>query len=83
VCRMRYCSDPERIICGTCATMVEDWADINITNIIQGYTLEMILCTDCLYMLSLLLDVDLEENPEGLFQLTEFGKIEHLRRDNN
>ena len=81
--RMQDSGATKRIICACCGDTVGEWAAVSITNIIQGTGLDLDVCTECLDIMSVLLDTDLREEPEGLFQVTPFGKIEQYKQDNN
>lgn len=81
--RMPNVGDTQRIICNNCSEPAEEWADLNITNIISDIALDMRMCLPCLDIASLVLDIDLENEPVGLFRVSEFGQIEPIVRDNN
>ncbi len=73
----------EQIICACCADVVDEWAAVSLTNVIQGTGLEICVCPGCLDIMSVVLDTDLREHSEGMIQVSPFGKIERYKQDNN
>ncbi len=81
--RVPYAGDTQRVVCNNCEDVINEWAELSITNVVRGNAITITLCVPCLDIMSLVLDIDLEHNAEGLFRLSEYGKIEPLTRDNN
>lgn len=81
--RMPNVSDPKLVACSNCSDVTDEWGDVNVSNVVSGDEVEMVLCVPCLDIMALLLDVDLEANPEGLFRMSSYGKLVSLTRDNN
>jgi hypothetical protein len=76
--------DPSaQITCTSCGECTDDWAEFTITNLLRGNDARMMLCLPCVDIVSLLLDIDLETHPDGIFRVTELGKIERLQEENN
>ncbi len=80
---MQDSSTTQQIECGSCGEVVDEWADVSIINVIDDDTMSLQWCIPCVDIVGLLLDIDFEESPEGMFRINEFGKIEAMKKDSN
>lgn len=81
--RMPDSSTPKWVICSNCEDTTKHWSALQIADIFNGNDITVILCLQCLDMVSLLLDIDLAGQSEGLLCTSALGAVRCTKKDNN
>lgn len=80
---MQNTDTTEWIICANCKKSFNDWYCCDVENMLTQQTCVVYLCVECIDILSLLLDIDLKKDKEGIFSVSHTKGIQPVKKDNN